>query len=200
MKSEIEVKFLDINIDETREKLKALNGKCKEPMRLMRRVVVETPEMKEVDAFVRVRDEGGRITMTYKQFDSHSVDGAREAEVTVDNFDSAVQLVDALCPVTNRRSYQESKRETWEVESCEVMIDEWPWIKPYLEIEGRSEDDLRTLAQNLDLEWESGVFGDVMAAYRAEYTHLTMNDTVGDLAEVKFGDPLPDMLHADRIH
>ena len=200
MKSEIEVKFLDINIDETREKLKALNGKCKEPMRLMRRVVVETPEMKEVDAFVRVRDEGGRITMTYKQFDSHSVDGAREAEVTVDNFDSAVQLVDALCPVTNRRSYQESKRETWEVESCEVMIDEWPWIKPYLEIEGRSEDDLRTLAQKLDLEWESGVFGDVMAAYRAEYTHLTMNDTVGNLAEVKFGDPLPDMLRADRIH
>ena len=38
------------------------------------------------------------------------------------------------------------------------------------------------------------MFGDVMVAYRAEYPHLTENDTVGRIESVRFDDPLPELL------
>lgn len=194
MKSEIEVKFLDINHDAIRTKLKGLGARCNHEKRLMRRFIVETPEMHEKDAFLRVRDEGSKVTMTYKQFDKLAVDGAKEIEITIDNFDDGVSLVKTVCPTVNRVSYQESKRETWMLGDVEVVLDEWPWLKPYIEIEGESEDALKQVAEQLGLSWNAAVFGDVMAAYRVEYPHLTVNDTVGNIAEVKFGDPLPDLL------
>lgn len=193
MKSEIEAKFLNINLDDVRVKLNKAGAKLEQPMRLMRRVTIETPELAAKDAFVRVRDEGHRVTMTYKQFDSLSVDGAKEIETTVSSFDDTVALLGAAgLPY---RSFQESKRENWTLDGCEVVLDEWPWLKPYIEIEGGSEKQLRSVAEKLGFNWASAVFGDVMVAYRAEYPHLTEKDTVGRIKEVKFGDPLPDLLN-----
>jgi adenylate cyclase class 2 len=192
MKSEIEVKFLDVDHDDIRAKLRGLSGECEQPMRLLRRAVIETPELVAKNGYVRVRDEGDKTTMTYKQFDKLSVDGAKEIEITVSDFDQAVALLDAAgLPY---QSVQESKRETWRLDSTEIVLDEWPWLKPYIEIEGESEDELRAVAVKLGLDWGDAVFGDVMVAYRAEYPYLTEDQTVGRIAEVKFGDPLPDLL------
>ena len=194
MQTEIEVKFLDVNFDELREKLIELGGGCEQPMRLMRRAIIETETMKANDAYLRVRDEGDKVTMTYKQFRSLSVDGAQEIEMTVGDFDTAIAMLSAIdLPY---RSLQESKRETWKLGDVEVVLDEWPWLKPYIEIEGGSEADLQTAAAELGLDWKMAVFGDVMVAYRAEYPHLTEKDTVGNIAEVRFDDPLPDLLKA----
>lgn len=192
MQTEIEAKFLNIDHDEIRAKLRAIRAECEQPMRLMRRVTIDTPDMKAKNAFLRVRDEGHRVTMTYKQFDELSVNGAQEIETTVGDFDAAVQLLEATGLVA--KSFQESKRETWKLGATEIVLDEWPWLKPYIEIEGESEEELRKVAGQLGLDWNEAVFGDVMAAYRAEYPHLTEKDTVGRIAEVRFGDPLPDLL------
>ena len=85
MNTEYEVKFCGIDIDAIRETLKNNGGDLENPMRLMRRVVIDTPELKEKDAFLRVRDEGGRITLTYKQFQGSGVDGAKELEVNLND-------------------------------------------------------------------------------------------------------------------
>jgi len=194
MQAEIEVKFLDVNFDEIREKLKALGGVCEQPMRLMRRAIIENEAMKAKGGYLRVRDEGDKVTITYKQFDSLSVDGAKEIEFSVSDFDEAVKLLGQVdLPY---RSFQESKRETWKLGDVEVVLDQWPWLKPYIEIEGESEEDLKTVAEQLGFSWAQAVFGDVMAAYRAEYPHLTEKDTVGNLAEVRFDDPVPDLFKA----
>jgi len=194
MKPEIEAKFLNVNHGDIRDKLQSIGAVCEQPMRLMRRVVVETEDMKNNNSFVRVRDEGGKVTMTYKKFDELSVDGTKEIEIVVDDFDTAVELIDTTCPEQNRRSYQESKRETWSIDGVEIVLDEWPWIKPYIEIEGESEEDLKSVAQKLGLDWSDAVFGDVMVAYRAEYPHLDNTDTVGAIEEVKFSQALPALL------
>lgn len=194
MKSEIEAKFLTVDHDGLRERLKAVGGECVQPMRLMRRFIIETQEMKAKDAFLRVRDEGDKVTMTYKQFDELSVDGAKEIELEVSDFDRGVTLAKTICANPTRSSYQESKRETWELDGCEVVLDEWPWLEPYLEVEGESEAALKTVAGKLGLDWSGAVFGDVMAAYRVQYPQLSAADTVGSLPEVRFGDPLPDLL------
>jgi hypothetical protein len=65
-------------------------------------------------------------------------------------------------------------------------------MKP--EIEASSEAAVRKVAQQLGFEWADAKFGDVMMAYQAQYSHLTVNDYISCLASVKFGDPLPDLL------
>lgn len=192
MKTEIEVKFLDVSFDDIRARLTELAAVCEQPMRLMRRVTMDTPDMKTKNAFLRVRDEGHRVTITYKQFDALSVDGTREIETTVGDFQTMIDLLEAIgLPY---RSYQESRRETWRLGGAEIVLDEWPWLKPYIEIEGESEEMLRDTATKLGLDWKNAVFGDVMAAYRVEYPHLGEHDTIGNIPEVKFDDPLPELL------
>lgn len=192
MNTEFEAKFVNIDLDELRQKLEACGGKLEQPMRLMRRVTIDTPAMKEKDAFVRVRDQGDKITLTYKQFDDLSVDGAKEFEVEVSDFQQTVDLLAAAG--LPHGSYQESKRETWQIGTTEIVLDEWPWLNPYIEIEGNNEEDVRNVASKLGFAWENAVFGDVMAAYRIQYPHLQPSDTVGNIPTVKFGDSLPDLL------
>lgn len=192
MKIEFEAKFVDIDIDNVRERLKTVGAKLEKPMRLMRRVTIDTPAMKAKNAFLRVRDEGNRVTMTYKQFDALSVDGAKEHEVVVNSFNETIALLEAAGLAYS--SLQESKRETWTFNDAEIVIDEWPWLRPYIEIESNSEAQVKDVAQTLGFLWEEAVYGDVMAAYRKQYPHLTDKDTVGNISEVKFGDLLPDLL------
>ena len=92
------------------------------------------------------------------------------------------------------QSFQESKRETWNWNDVEIVIDEWPCLKPYIEIESSSGERVKYFAEKLGYVWDDAVFGDVMVAYRAEYPHLSSTDTVGRIAEVRFEDPLPDLL------
>ena len=191
VKTEYEAKFVDIKIDDIRNKLLALGAELEVPMRLMRRVTIDTPELIEQNAFVRVRDEGNKVTLTYKKFDSLSVDGAKEHEITVNDFDETVAILAASG--LPHKSFQESKRETWIFDGAEIVIDVWPWLDPYIEIEGSSEEHVKELASKLGLSWDKAVFGDVMAAYRKQYPHLSEKDTVANIREVKFGNPLPDL-------
>lgn len=192
MKTEYEAKFTGVDIEAVRAQLKTVGATLEKPMRLMRRVTIDTPELKAKDAFVRVRDEGDRVTITYKQFTALSADGAQEHEIIVSDFNEAVALLAAAG--LPHGSFQESKRETWTLDNAEVVIDEWPWLQPYIEVEGESVEHVKEVSAKLGFNWDDAVFGDVMAAYRQEYPHLTEQDTVGNIPEVRFGDPLPDLL------
>lgn len=193
MKKEIEAKFLQISIDEIREKLIKLNAALQTPMRLMRRVMIKTPEMYKNDSFLRVRDEGNKITITYKQFEKQSVDGCNEIEVNISHFDDMIALLKhiGLSFIT----YQESKRECWTLDNVEIVIDEWPWVKPYIELESETEEELRCVAQKLNLNWDDAVFGSVMRAYEAEYPIMKeQNILISDIPEVKFNQKIPELL------
>lgn len=193
MKQEIEAKFLNIDFDDIRTKLQAAGAVCETPMRLMRRVTFDSPEMKERNGWLRVRDEGDKVTVTYKQVDALSVDGVLEIETIVGDFDAMVSIFKQTGIAGG--SFQESKRETWKLGTVEVVLDEWPWLRPYIEIEGTSKQAVQQAAATLGQDWSQAKFGDVMVAYRAEYPHLSEKDTVGNLPEVRFGMPLPGLLH-----
>lgn len=195
MNTEIEVKFVNVNHDDIRAKLKEIGAELEKPMRLMRRVTIDSDFMKTKNAFLRVRDEGDKVTATYKQFDALSVDGAKEIEITVGDFQATIDLLGAAgLPY---KSFQESKRETWRLSTVEIVLDLWPWLNPYIEIEADSEATLKDVAAKLSLNWSDAVFGDVMEAYKIQYPHLNERDTVGNVALVKFGDPLPELFIAN---
>lgn len=195
MQSEIEAKFININHDDMRVKLKSIGAECEEPLRLMRRVVVHNPVMNAKNAFMRVRDEGHRTTLTYKQFDADSIDGAKELEVVVSDFDTMVAALDESG--LKHDTYQESKRENWRIGEVEIMLDEWPWLNTYMEIEGPNEAVVRKTAEQLGLSWDDAVFGGVANVYLSQYPYI------GDKGRqminenwpiIKFGNPKPPLL------
>lgn len=194
MQTEIEVKFLGVDHDAVRAALKNAGGMCEQPMRLMRRAVFDWPDRmleKSVDGFLRVRDEGHQTTMTYKVFNERTVDGAGEVEIVIDDFEKGVTLLEAIGMIN--KSEQESKRETWRLGECEVVLDEWPWIRPYIEIEGPSQEALKEVAVKLGFSWNDAVFGSVTSAYRAEY-NIPENISIGENPRIAFGDPVPENL------
>lgn len=187
---------MGVEPDDIRARLGKVGAQCHQPMKLMRRVVFDNEAMRGKSGFVRVRDEGYRITVTYKQYDEMSLTGAKEIEFTVSDYDAALLFCEAAG--MRVKSAQEARREVWELDEAEVVIDEWPWIRPFIEIEGPSEESVKAAAKKLGFSWEDAAFGDIMTAYRGDFpnTGTTPADMVYNLPNVRFSDPVPAILKA----
>ncbi len=191
MNTEIEVKFLHVNHDEVRAKLQTIGAVCEKPMRLMRRVTFNSPIMKAKNGWIRIRDEGEEATIGYKQTDSLDIDGTKEIETTVGDFDAVVAILKQSEAASE--SFQESKRESWRLGEVQIELDEWPWLDTYIEIEAPTEALVHETALKLGFDIEQAISGNVMVAYKEQYPHLDIDEVVSNLAEVKFGAPLPGM-------
>jgi adenylate cyclase class 2 len=192
---ETEAKFLNVNPEQIREKLGAMGAKLVEPSIPVRRAILETPEMRAKEAFVRVRDEGGRVTVVYKQHAKLELGGAIEIPLKADNIDfkTAVEYNKAILDGCSE-SYQETRRETWELENAEVVIDEWPWLNPFIEVEADTGEAVKAAAEKMGFDWQEAVFGGINIVYQKQYPHLDDRASITKLPVVRFGDPLPEML------
>jgi len=194
MKTEIEVKFLNVDFDEVRRNLESLGGVCEQPMRLMRRVLSQqhkrSPDS-DYSSFLRLRDEGDKVTLTYKEFREKTLTGATEQEVVVSNFDETKAILESAGITFT--TFQESRRETWKVGNVEVVLDEWPWLNPYIEIESDSEEAVKRMAAQLGFSWDDAVFGATNSAYAVQYPDGRNSRDLISLSEIRFGAPLPDI-------
>lgn len=128
MQQEREAKFLRINPDAMREKLRTVGARLAHPERLMRRTVFDFSDrtLDQQGAWMRVRDEGDRVTLAFKQVTGAGIEDVREIELVVDDFEKAGKLLAALgC---QQKAYQETKREKWTLYGAEVTIDTWPGL------------------------------------------------------------------------
>ncbi len=192
MKTEIEVKFCDIDIADVRKRLGSAGATCEQPMRLMRRALIEEPHHSAEDSFLRIRDEGDKVTLTFKRRvnpESATIDSVKEIEVEVSSFDDTIELFKEAG--WEYKTFQESKRETWHLDDVEVVIDEWPWLRPYIEIEGDSEVAVQNAAEQLGFEWKTAVFGHIDHVYRRQYEFAKGFRGVIDLKEARFSMSLP---------
>lgn len=195
MQTEIEVKFCRINIEDMRKRLQGAGAYLEQPMRLMRRVNMETEYQRAHFAFLRIRDEGNKVTLTYKQRSDHkasTIDSVKEIEVEVSDFEKTVEIfrLSDLPPVT----YQESKRETWKLDEVEVVIDEWPWIEPYIEIEGPSEAAVKAAAAKLGLNWNDVLIAQIDFVYELQYSFAPDVRGLPGIEQVRFDTPVPKEL------
>ena len=164
MNHEIEAQFLDIDKDEIRTKLKNLGAKLEKPEALMKRVVFYTGE----HSFARVRDEGDKIVMTYKNdSDDHSILGTKEVNINVNDYDDATLFLRGCGLQIKAR--QETKREIWKLGEVEICIDTWPWIPTFIEIEGPTEESVWDTAKKLGFEKTQAKFGSVDTTYQHYY-------------------------------
>lgn len=56
-----------------------------------------------------------------------------------------------------------------DLDGVEVVIDEWPFLYPYIEIEGDSEYRVRSTAEKLGFDYKDAYFGSVDGLYAKEY-------------------------------
>ena len=165
-------------------------------MRLMRRSVFHNDTMVGKDAYVRVRDEGDKVTMTYKQFDdASSINGVREIETIVGDCETAVAILEQTG--LSKDTYQETKRETRILNDVEVVLDRWPWVDLYIEIEGPSGERVSSVAEALEFEWHDAVFEGVASVYVLKYP--TMGDQAAEIINrktpvIRYEDSLPRIL------
>ena len=170
MKPEIEAVFLDINKDSLRKKLQHLSAKLLVPERMMKRVVFDQGE----HAFARVRDEGDKIVATYKRFDDHTITGAKEVNVTIDNYENMIIFMKE-CGLKAKK-YEESLRETWELDDVEIDIDTWPWLPTYVEIEGPTVEKTLEISRKLGFDIEKAIYGSVDDIYEMYYDGVFSKD------------------------
>ena len=164
MKNEIEAQFLDIDKDEIRAKLQLLDAQLIKPEVLMRRTVFYTGE----HSFARVRDEGDKIVMTYKNVsDDHSILGTKEVNIEVNDYDDAILFLRGCGLEIKAR--QETKREIWRLGKVEICIDTWPWLPTFMEIEGPSEKSVWDTAKKLGFTKTEAKYGSVDTTYQCYY-------------------------------
>ena len=192
MQTEIEAKFLDVSIDGIRAQLQQLGAELKVPMRHMRRALIEEAHHAAENSFIRIRDEGDKITLTFKRRlegdEAATITSTQELETTVGDFDTTVKIFAEAG--WNYITYQESRRETWMLDDVEIVIDEWPWIQPYIEIEADTEQKVEQTAEKLGLLWTDAVFGSVDVIYSRDYPDMKVRGVI-DVKEVRFDDPVP---------
>ncbi len=141
---EIEVKFLNIGPVKIEEKLKEIGAK-KIFEKLYRRKVFDYPDLRfdKLGAYIRVRDEGDKITLTFKQrlgvktHDGTTNDeGMEEVEINVGDFEKTAEFLRKIG--LKEKFYEENKRIRYQLNDIEFDIDFWPQLEPYLEIEAPS--------------------------------------------------------------
>jgi len=195
MKTEVEAKFLDIEPLQLREALKNHGGTLVQAEVLMRRKIFDYADKRldKIGAWIRVRDEGNKITMSYKRLVDRSFQGTKEIVFNVDNFAAACDFL--LAVGLDCRSYQETKRETWMLDSCEVTIDTWPWIPPFVELEAETEEIVQAAAAKLGFDWNLALHGSVETAYQKYYE--VKEEEIDHQEEITFT-PVPDWLEIKR--
>jgi adenylate cyclase class 2 len=167
---EIEFKFFPSNLDEVLKNLETLAVKTHE-RRLMRAAIFrreDNPHFRDMD-IIRVRDEGDAICIAMKQrwVDGVELDHCLERELTVESFESSVAMFSHLGNELSGLS--EKYRTTWELDDCEIVLDENPWLEPYIEIEWPSENSIRSLCERIGCAWDTRRDGGTRILYIEKY-------------------------------
>lgn len=124
-------------------------------------------QKKSKDIWLRVRDEGDEVTLSLKHITGDKIEEQKELCLVVDSFDNAVELLETIgC---EQKSYQETKRELWRLENVDITIDEWPFLEPFVEVEGKSEEEVRKVSEKIGFDYSKALFCNVMKLYNMKY-------------------------------
>lgn len=195
MQIELEAKFLDVDIEKLRNCLKDNGAILIHKECLMRRKNFDYPDARlyKIGGWIRVRDEGDKITLAYKQLVDRTIEGTKEISLVVEDFDKVSNLLLAIG--FDNKSYQETKRERWDFDGVEVTIDTWPWIPTFVELEGSNLEKLKEVAVKLNFNWDKAIHGSVENAYQAYYS--VSDEEVDSWENITFV-PVPDWLEVRR--
>lgn len=186
---EYEATFTDILPDEIRQHLQEAGAILVRPTYLQTRVTLNLPKAQAIPGgWLRVRNEGDKITCSLKIVDGDKIENQKELQIEVSDFNATVELLEMLG--AERKAYQETRRELWKLAEVEITIDEWPWLPPFVEIEGQTEAEVKQVADKLGLMWNQAKFCAVGDLYMEAYG-ISADTINNQTPRIVFGEPNP---------
>ncbi len=180
MHIEYEATFENVNREDMRARLGACGATLVRPMFLQKRTVFFLPKGNDIQGgWLRVRDEGDKITMSLKVVDGTTISDQKETCLTVDSFTEACEMLTGIgC---TQKAYQETRRELWVLDDVHITIDEWPFLPPFVEVEGKNESVVRKVSESIGFDYADARFCHVGTLYGEKY----------DFPESVFNDETP---------
>lgn len=155
---EIEVKYLNVDVEEIKKKLIAL-GAEQQPDIFYHTCTFDYPgfPMDKEASWLRLRSDGKQTMLTYKHRQGVKSElgddsGMEEVEVEVGEFEKTKVLLQKIGMII--KFEQEKKRTRFIKDNVEYDIDTWPKLEPYLEIEAKSKESLMEASALLGLNFE----------------------------------------------
>lgn len=168
MHIEYEATFERVDIEDVRTRLGLSGATRVRPMFLQKRAVFFLPKGHEVQGgWLRVRDEGDKITMSLKVVDGETITDQKEICLTVDSFTEACDMLVMIGCI--QKAYQETNRELWTFDGAAITIDEWPFLEPFVEVEGESETLVREVSERIGFTYADARFCHVGTLYGEKY-------------------------------
>lgn len=166
MHKEYECTILEVDVNSFISKIEKMGAKKISEFNQKRYVYDFNPINK--NKWIRLRTDGKTSTLTIKEIvDKNEIDGTNEIEIEVSSFENANKILNELGYVA--RNYQENKRIKYTLDGIEIDIDFWPLIPPYVEIEGKNENDVRKMIERLKIDKNMITTLDVASIYNQIY-------------------------------
>ena len=186
MTKEYEAKFLNIDIDSIKRKLRENGAKqVHGPVKFYRVIFDRCKKTGDKPGFVRVRKEANKITMTTKIFNDKKF--PEECEVSInESFEKGCEFLRAIG--IEEKSSQETMREKWSHPLVhEVTFDIVPGLPIYMEIDCTSEPNLNKLVSLLELDKTNMKYGSFDKTY-TEYYGIPSDNIIHKTPSLTFKD------------
>lgn len=162
MKTEIEARLLDVDEELFIKKLKDNNADFVGDWLQVRNCYDFKPVRE--NSWIRLRREGDKTTLTIKEISTDKIDGTKESEIEVSDFDETNEILNKLGFFA--RSVQENRRIRFVLDDFEIDIDSWPKIPTYVEFEAPSDKHIKDVCKKLDIDFDRLITFGVTEIYR----------------------------------
>ena len=161
MKNEIEARLLDCNVDNFVNSLQKAGATFVGDWMQIRYCYDFDPI--KPNSWIRLRTNGEETTLTIKEISSSKIDGTKESEIVVSDFNETDLILNKLGYIA--RSKQENRRIRYMLNNVEIDIDFWPHIPTYVEFEAESEQQIIDVCKLLNVDYNKLITLDVMSIY-----------------------------------
>lgn len=173
MNTELEVRLLDIDVDDLVKKLEQLSAKFIGKWNQVRYIYDFNPFIE--NKWIRLRTDGIKTTLAIKEVRDTSITGTKELEIEVSSIEDTDKILEELG--YKKRSVQENKRIRYILNGVEIDIDTWPHLKSYVEFEAKAEEDIIKAFEVLNLDYSKITTDDAQDIYLKQgYTLEDLND------------------------
>ena len=183
MHTEYEARILDIDKDILQKRLTELGAEKIADYDYKRRVYNFNPVTDK--KWIRLRTNGTKTTLTIKEVVDYAIDGTKEMEIEVSDFEETDKILNELGYVSH--TYQENKRTRYVLNGIEIDIDSWPYIPTYVEIEVKTIEEVESTIEILNLDKTKQTSVDVQSVFKEFY-----NIDIASMPIVKFGEKLDE--------
>lgn len=161
MKSEIEARLLDVDTKSFIKTLQQHKAKFVGDW-LQVRYCYDFNPVRE-NSWIRLRTNREETTLTIKEITSGKIDGTKEVEIVVSDFNLCDEILNKLGYYS--RSKQENRRIRYILNDVEIDIDMWPKIPDYVEFEADHVDKIKDVCRVLDINYDDLITYDVEKIY-----------------------------------